>query len=252
MFGEVLYPKLANVQNKIVFLRMKKRKKYIWIYIYIYILYFTWSRVIFCRVFVYSQGDICIVKQQWWRKIKRLLKNVVSFMFLVSILNFKLGLIFPTLPLIFTCNCTVGHQIWIVWKLHCCWIAVHLWQSSALSEINAMQYILTMWELGADLSSPPWNHPQGLKNLPQKCCGGARGRAGSPRSCQECPTAVSTSWWQYHFFCSFCFVLGFLVVVVYLYFSALFLNLLWGIIPVLLLLLCLAVAWDAEQDEPVP
>lgn len=149
-------------------------------------------------------------------------------MFLVSILNFKLGLIFPTLPLIFTCNCTVGHQIWIVWKLHCCWIAVHLWQSSALSEINAMQYILTMWELGADLSSPPWNHPQGLKNLPQKCCGGARGRAGSPRSCQECPTAVSTSWWQYHFFCSFCFVLGFLVVVVvvYLYFSALFLNLL--------------------------
>lgn len=29
MFGEVLYPKLANVQNKIVFLRMKKRKKYI-------------------------------------------------------------------------------------------------------------------------------------------------------------------------------------------------------------------------------
>lgn len=61
-----------------------------------------------------------------------------------------------------------------------------------------MQYILTMRELGAELTSPPWSHPQGLKNLPQKSCGRA-GRPGSPRSCPKCPTAVSTWWWQYHF-----------------------------------------------------
>lgn len=35
MSGEVFYPNLANVQNKIVFLRMMKRK-YIYKYIYIY------------------------------------------------------------------------------------------------------------------------------------------------------------------------------------------------------------------------
>lgn len=55
MFGEVSYPKLANVQNKNSFYIKKKkewrREKYIYKYIYIYlsILYFTWSRVIFCR-----------------------------------------------------------------------------------------------------------------------------------------------------------------------------------------------------------
>lgn len=106
MFGEVFYPKLANVQNKIVFFKEWRREKNIWIYIYryIYILYFTWSRVIFCRVFVYSQGDICIVKQQWWRKIKRLLKNVVSFYVFSIKLKFYLGLIFPTFCLWFFFN----------------------------------------------------------------------------------------------------------------------------------------------------
>lgn len=99
MFGEVSYPKLANVQNKkkIVFLKKNEEEKNIYINIYISILYFTWSRVIFCRFFVYSQGDICIVKQQWWRKIKKAFEKC-SFLYLLNIqLKFKAGFILANL-----------------------------------------------------------------------------------------------------------------------------------------------------------
>lgn len=42
MFGEVSYPKLANVQNKNSFYKKKnEEEKYIYINIYISILYFT-------------------------------------------------------------------------------------------------------------------------------------------------------------------------------------------------------------------
>lgn len=68
MFGEVSYPELANVQNKNSFFKKRMKKRKIYIYKYISILYFTWSRVIFCRFFVYSQGDILMwtVRKLHW------------------------------------------------------------------------------------------------------------------------------------------------------------------------------------------
>lgn len=42
-----------------------------------------------------------------------------SFLYLFNIkFKFKAGFILPNLAFNFMCYCTVGHQIWTVWKLH--------------------------------------------------------------------------------------------------------------------------------------